>query len=145
MERLAGSITQILFLNGSTCEDMVWRGLVSNHTKVFPWEETLPSSANFLLHFYSISLFFLLSVSQTRRKTGRGQKKESLTRLDRAHVYLLKNSRQYQHWPAFIDEERLMSCARIVGVCADVGCDSHSGCLNCLCLCEALQNKRILA
>lgn len=144
MERLAASITQILFLNGSTCQDMVWRGAGSNHTKVFPWEETLPSSANFLLRVYSISFFFLLSVSQTRRKTGRGQKKESLTRPDRAHVCFLKKRGQYQRGPCFIDEERLRSCASIVGVCADVGCDSHSACLNCLCLCENLHNKRIL-
>lgn len=57
MERLAGSITQILGLNVSTCQDTVWRGRGRNHTKVFPWEETLQSSANFLLHFYSISFF----------------------------------------------------------------------------------------
>lgn len=85
-----------------------------------PGEETLRGTANFLLHFYSISLFLLLSVSQTRRKTGRGQEEEeNLTCLDTAHVCLLKNSGQYQLWPAFTEEARVTSCARIVGVCAD--------------------------
>lgn len=108
-ERPSDPVTRMLFLNVSTRQDLVWRALVSELTKVFPREETLHSRANFLLRFYSISLFFLLSVSQTRRKTGRGQKKENLTCLDRPHVCLLKNSGQYQLWPAVIDEAPLTS------------------------------------
>lgn len=117
--RVTDPVTRILFLNASTCRDLVWRGLVSMLTKDFPMGGNPPeqSQLSALLLFHLP--FFLLSVSQTRRKRGRGQKEENLTCLDRAHVCLLKNSRQYQLWPTCIDETRLTSCARIVRVCAD--------------------------
>lgn len=56
-ERPSDPVTRMLFLNVSTRQDLVWRALVSELTKVFPREETLQSRANFLLRFYSISLF----------------------------------------------------------------------------------------
>lgn len=143
----------MLFLNVSTRQDLVWRALVSELTKVFPREETLQSRANFLLRFYSISLF---SYYQWVRLVGKqaGDRRRKIWHVLTEHMCVcLKIVASTNSGPLLLmrphwrHEPELLECVQMPesGGSWAVGCDSHSVCLNCLCLHKKLHNKRVFA
>lgn len=76
---LAAPVTWILFLSVSTCQHLVWTGLVGSRSqrKGFPWRKSpVPSrlSANQQLLVYSVSSF--LTISESHCMENRGGERE---------------------------------------------------------------------
>lgn len=101
----------------STCQHLVWTGMVRSHSqhKGFPpvWKP-LVCKANFkpiICWLLTSSPPFLLSVSQTvwKNREGMAEGKSDISFFDTAHVCLFKNSLACQLGPVSIDEASVTS------------------------------------
>lgn len=145
-EGLAGPVTWILFLSVSTCQNLVWTGLLSSRSqhKGFPLEETSCAEPTFSQssapHVFRLLLSYYQWVRLYGKQGGDWRGKvwhlfltqhmcvylKTVWRANRG-LFLLMRARR-RHTPDSPECEHLPGS----GGGWIVGCDSHSVCLYCL-------------